>query len=209
MWAEGVDFAALTQGIQAKASQVFTSQNRIVTLSVVFSQLEKDTTSNILEYALPDTFEDGYNTAKVTDLNGYRRTLEYWLTILEKIPVASHAMKPGDRLNIDDIELAWVPFRRITPFTYKENTLLIGMSLKYVKEKGQPFQDFDLMKPEVIKAQDSCQIVLKNGTITIKTPGIALKNGSIGSKIRVLNNQTKKVLEGTVLDSQNVEVRLD
>lgn len=201
--------SGLARDIQAKAYQFFVSQNRIVTLSVSFSSLENTDSQDILDYSLSNSFEDGYNVAKVIGRNGYKRSLEYWLTILEKLPAANRTLKPGDLIDVDCIESAWIPLRRITPYTYREHAPLLGMSLKYAKERGQPFQDIDLMKPEVIKAQANCIIILRAGPITITSPGIALKNGSIGSKIRVLNRQTNKVLEGSVLDSRNVEVRLD
>jgi flagella basal body P-ring formation protein FlgA len=50
-------------------------------------------------------------------------------------------------------------------------------------------------------------IVVRRGALTVHAEGTALADATIGGHVPVLNSATKTALQGTLIDSQTVEIR--
>ena len=67
---------------------------------------------------------------------------------------------------------------------------------------------YAIKEVDVIKKQDNVTIHSAVGMVRVTMPGISLKNGTLSSRIKVLNKETNTILDAVVIDSKNVEVRL-
>jgi flagella basal body P-ring formation protein FlgA len=59
--------------------------------------------------------------------------------------------------------------------------------------------------PTVLSGQ-GVSILYKSAILEISAKGVAMESGYVGEKIRIKNDQSKKVLTGTILDSETVEI---
>jgi flagella basal body P-ring formation protein FlgA len=53
---------------------------------------------------------------------------------------------------------------------------------------------------------DIISIFAKTSTLTIKTQGVALKDGNLGEQIQVKNQKSGKIVSGRVKDVDSIEV---
>lgn len=203
------DYADIESVLQKQAVSYYVSQSKEVTVSVSLGQYSKIPIAQVHGLATQDCFYNGYNTTKALLKSGKVITFEFWLNVKEWLPVASEFLRPDRILVSENIGMGWVPADNVSNFVIRDKQKLLGMNLKYFKDCGAPFMDTDLSDPIVLRAHERCRITLRNGPITIVSEGISLINGSVGCKIRVRSVKTQKVLEGVVVDSHNVEVRLD
>ena len=67
---------------------------------------------------------------------------------------------------------------------------------------SQPGQD----RPVVIKRQDRVKLTAKIGDLNITVRGEAMQDGRVGETIRVQNSESKTIVQGRVLSSDEVEI---
>ncbi|MDD5456943.1 MAG: flagellar basal body P-ring formation chaperone FlgA [Candidatus Margulisbacteria bacterium] len=186
-------------------------QGQTVTFSVKFLNPADAKITNIENIEYPGKFYPGYNKLfiRFKDKDSLQKKVEFNLNIFEKVPVVKSELSPGARIKTENLNMDWVSRQKINQFTIKDKNEAVGYMLKFFKKPGDVLYRSDIKPEDVIKNNDPCTIVLKYQEISITMPGVALKNGSVGSKIKVLNTSTQKVIDAFVLNSRNVEVRLE
>ena len=125
---------------------------------------------------------------------------------IEEMPVAARLLFPGTILDDDMIDTRSVKSVQLTAHTLRDRADIIGQQLRYIKNPGNLFSEYDLRPIIVIENQQKCNAIISYHNISITVPAVALKNGNVGSKIRVLCEPTRKIVEAIVRDSKNVEV---
>ena len=63
-------------------------------------------------------------------------------------------------------------------------------------------------KVPVVHRGDEVQLVVQAGNMQISTLGVALQDGGVGTRIRVRNLDSGKILRGEILDSRTLKVAL-
>jgi flagella basal body P-ring formation protein FlgA len=71
---------------------------------------------------------------------------------------------------------------------------------------GQPLRRTDLMKPQVVHRDDNITLVYEVPGIMLTTRGKALEGGAEGDVINVLNVQSKRTIQGTVIGPNRVNI---
>jgi flagella basal body P-ring formation protein FlgA len=74
----------------------------------------------------------------------------------------------------------------------------IGLAARNDLQPGQLLRAADLMKPEVVRRNEAVTLVYEVPGITLTVRGKATEGGAEGDVIGVLNEQSKRVLEGVV-----------
>lgn len=141
-------------------------------------------------------------------MNHKKKRYKFKLDIQEKIPVSTLKLVPGQKIKDSNLKYSWIKINKLTKFIIREKDELLGFVSKYYKKQGDYFYRRDIKKEIVIRSGDKCSIHLKYNSVQISMLGIALKNGAIGSKIKVVNKTTNKTLDAFVINSKNVEVKL-
>lgn len=182
----------------------FSYINAPVTFSVNISQIPTG------EVKYPSKYKQGYNELDILGEN--QRTLKkipFYLDIKVLLPVLLEQKEKGIILSESDLVLDWKNIKEYNQQILLNEFDFIGKELKFYKKKNDVLYRFDIKEPDVIKRQDKCTIKSKVGSVLVTMPGVSLKNGSIGSTIKVLNEGTGKIIDAKVIDSKNVEVLIN
>ncbi len=82
----------------------------------------------------------------------------------------------------------------------------IGLAARTTLEPGRPLRAAELMKPLVVHRSEQVTLVYRIPGITLTVRGKATESGAIGDTISVLNEQSKRVIQGVVAGPGHVVV---
>lgn len=86
-----------------------------------------------------------------------------------------------------------------------ENSLADLWSKRDIR-KGQILSSGSVEKIPTILTGQGISILYKSNVIEISAKGLAMESGYIGERIRIKNEQSKKILTGTIIDGGTVEI---
>lgn len=81
-----------------------------------------------------------------------------------------------------------------------------GQSARNALQAGRPLRTADLMKPEVIQRNEFVTLIFEVPGIVLSVRGKALEGGVEGDTITVLNEQSKRTVQGTIVGPGRVFV---
>ena len=84
---------------------------------------------------------------------------------------------------------------------------VVGLAARHQLRPGQPLHAADLMTPTIVQRNDSVTIVYEAPGFTLTMRGQAHDAGALGDTINVLNEQSKRVVQGIVSGPGRVTVR--
>ncbi len=125
-------------------------------------------------------------------------TVRPQLALWQSVPVAIEDIPSGTPISAS--QLADVPWEKLrgTPMT-------TGVSKRLIKA-GDPLDSTVVMVPMDIERDQSVSLRVSRGSLTITAPGRTLQSARVGEKVKVINEATRVALEGTLIDSQTVEL---
>ncbi|MDB2386287.1 flagellar basal body P-ring formation chaperone FlgA [Shewanella sp.] len=125
--------------------------------------------------------------------------------ILYPVVVATAILGPDDLLSDSNIGIEYVEQSILRGQQFDQVSQIIGARLKRrVAAKHPIFNQHICM----ICKGDPVSIIARSGSFHIKTVGEALQDGNIGSKIRVRNSHSQKVITAKVSAVGQVEVKM-
>jgi len=144
----------------------------------------------------------------ITCENGTSRTAQITGTAVETVPVlvASHDMARGDVLTAADLTLRTMPRAEIPANSFSDNSHALGMEVRRGLREGQAIRATDIDEPLLVKRSSAVSLVFTSGALTLTARGQALRDGSRGEVVTVMNQQSKRVLEGTVTGPGEVTI---
>jgi flagella basal body P-ring formation protein FlgA len=120
------------------------------------------------------------------------------------VPVRDLAM--GQMLQPDDVTLARRPKAEFGSNALTGVEQVHGYSLKHPMRAGQAIRQSDLTKPELVARNETVTIVYQVPGITLTVIGKAADPGALGDTINVLNVQSKRTIQATVIGPNRVSV---
>lgn len=120
------------------------------------------------------------------------------------VPVARRDMKAGQIVTRDDIAVNRVAQdgrRRIDPANIDD---LIGKEIKRTVRAGQNITANDVQTQVMVAKGKVVTLNFSKGNIMLSAKGKALENGGLGDSVRVMNLQSKSVVQGTVTGPETV-----
>lgn len=172
-----------------------------VTFSVNIGEIPKG------DLAFPEKYVQGYNELGLLGDNFLlAKKVPFYLDIKILVPVVNEPIKKGKVITSQDVLMGWKPIKDYSNGIILDINKLIGKESVFYKKSGNIFYNRDVKVVDIIKMQDECMINANSGSVHISMPGVSLKNGSLGSTIKVLNKQTGRILDARVVGSKNVEV---
>ncbi|HVY00700.1 MAG TPA: flagellar basal body P-ring formation chaperone FlgA [Pseudorhodoplanes sp.] len=112
----------------------------------------------------------------------------------------------GEILRASDITVEKRPKSELTADMIADARLAVGQAAKRAMRPGQPLRQGDLMKPELVQRNEPVLIVYEVPGISLTLRGKALESGSEGDVVEVLNIQSKRTMQGTVIGNGQVLV---
>ncbi len=124
---------------------------------------------------------------------------------IETIAVA-HAVARGEILKQSDVAVERRDRREIRGDVLKEPEQAVGLAARNTLEPGRPLRASDLMKPEIVRRNEMVTLVYRVPGITLTVRGRAAEGGAEGDLISVLNEQSKRTVQGIVVGPGRVVV---
>lgn len=126
----------------------------------------------------------------------------------EQVAVTSRPIAANETITPDAIIFERRDIGRMPPGYFTGLNKILGLTVKRQLGPGLVLNDSMVAKPIVIKRGQAVNITAKVGDIEVSTSGVALQNGSIGQFIRVQNINSKKVVNGRIIDESTVQTQI-
>jgi flagella basal body P-ring formation protein FlgA len=120
--------------------------------------------------------------------------------------VPAHEVAQGQVLKAADLAIERRPKAQLTPATLTGTEQAVGLSAKHTLRAGQTIRQADLAKPEIVGRNETVTIVYEVPGILLTMLGKALEPGALGDSINVLNVQSKRTIQATVIGPGRVSV---
>ncbi len=123
-----------------------------------------------------------------------------------EMPVLRQRMQRGEIISEDDV--VWTELRvdRLPPTAITSTAELVGRTPRRTLRPGTPIRAGDVRVPTMVKKGTVITMSYRTAAMVLTTPGRALDDGALGDTIRVLNSQTKIVVDATVSGNGHVSV---
>lgn len=115
-------------------------------------------------------------------------------------------LQRGDILSDGDLELVQRPASEFSVQSLSDETLAIGQQARRGLRAGQPLRAGDVEPPVLVRRGDGVTIVHSVGALTLTLRGEAQRDGIRGDQVPVVNLQSRRTLQATVIGRGQVSV---
>jgi flagella basal body P-ring formation protein FlgA len=116
------------------------------------------------------------------------------------------SLKMGHIIQSGDIELTQVKSDHVLRNIISDETDLMGHKLIRNLEEGETILTHMIQKVPLVKNGDRILIIAHKGSLRVTAPGVIRQNGFKNDTVRVENIHSRKIILGTVIDSQTVHI---
>lgn len=123
------------------------------------------------------------------------------------LPVPTHRLARGTIIEAADLRMTRVAATSVANDMAQTMADAIGLSVRTQLAPGQPMPLSDLVQPMLVRRDDPVAVLLDQPGLSVTAQARALQDGSLGSRIRVLNPLSHAVLDAEVTGPDQVRVR--
>jgi flagella basal body P-ring formation protein FlgA len=123
-----------------------------------------------------------------------------------EVLTVARAIERGTVLKDSDIMLDRRARAEVTRDVLTDRDQAVGLAARIPLQPGRPLRGAELMRPEVIQRNDTVTMVYEVPGIKLTVRGKANDAGAEGDTISVTNEQTKRLVQGTVIGPGHVLV---
>ncbi len=134
--------------------------------------------------------------------------VSYDVTLFRNMPVLRRDIQKGEPIAFDDMVVKRAPMTSPSNEKPMSPTELIGATANRQLNMNQPVGRRDVTRSKAIKKGETVSLVVKNGTILVKTYGTALSDAYIGDTTKVQISNTMKELAVTVVAAGSVRFEI-
>ncbi len=117
-----------------------------------------------------------------------------------------HPVDRGAVLREEDVQVERHPRAEFTRDMVSDRSQAIGSAARANLQPGRPLRSADLMKPEMIQRNETVTLVYEVPGIVLTVRGKAVDGGAEGDVVNVLNEQTKRTVQGVVVGPGRVVI---
>jgi flagella basal body P-ring formation protein FlgA len=118
----------------------------------------------------------------------------------------SHNVDRGAVIKVSDIVVERRPRAEIGRDAVTNRDQVIGFAARANLRPGQPLRSADLMKPELVQRNETVTLYYQVPGITLTVRGKAIEGGAEGDVISVLNEQSKRTVQGVIVGPGRVVI---
>lgn len=123
-----------------------------------------------------------------------------------EIPVLARRMNAGEVIHKDDIEWTNMRADQVNRNVLSDASRLIGQEIRRGSPAGQPVRAGDIRAPIIVTKNSVVTMVLHTGKMQLTSKGRAMEDASLGDAVRIMNTQSKIIVEATVVGANTVQV---
>jgi flagellar basal body P-ring formation protein FlgA len=128
------------------------------------------------------------------------------VTATVEVAMVARSVERGTVLKDADLLVERRPREQIGRDVVTDRAKAIGLAARTDLQPGQILRQSELMKPELIRRNQQVTLVYVVPGITLTVRGKAMEGGAQGDVISVLNEQSKRTLQGTVVGPGHVVI---
>ena len=118
----------------------------------------------------------------------------------------SRSIDRGAIIRNDDVVVERRPRAQVGRDALTERDQVVGLAARTALQAGQFLRGDQLMKPLMVQRNESVTLVLQMPGIKLTVRGKAAEGGAEGDVISVLNEQSKRTVQGTVVGPGRVVI---
>jgi flagella basal body P-ring formation protein FlgA len=122
-------------------------------------------------------------------------------------PVPKRPVSKGEILRADDIETVRLRAEQAPADIVADRDALVGMAAARGLRAGHPIFARDIERPVLVPEDSLVTLVLQATHMRLTARGKALDQGSHGDVIRIVNEQSKQIVEGTIVAAGQVAIK--
>jgi flagella basal body P-ring formation protein FlgA len=126
-------------------------------------------------------------------------------TKVEKIVKLARSLRRGEVITNDDLVLVSSPNHRLVGY-YKKLGDVVGRKTNRSLSVNQALQNRHLEMDWVIQKDQTVIIETQIGGVTVASSGLALDNAQLGDLLKVLNQSSNVIVEGSVVSEKKVKI---
>ncbi|MCC7015684.1 MAG: flagellar basal body P-ring formation protein FlgA [Rhodospirillales bacterium] len=123
------------------------------------------------------------------------------------VPVPKRPISKGEILRADDLEIARLKMDQTPADIAAARDALVGKAAVRGLRAGHPIFARDVERPLLVSKDSLVTLILQAAHMRLTARGKALDAGSKGDVIRIVNEQSTQVVEGTVVAAGQVAVK--
>ena len=123
-----------------------------------------------------------------------------------ELPVLAHRLPAGSVLQAGDLQTVRLRAGVLRDETVHHAADAVGLALKRSAAPGQPLSTGDLVRPALVEKGALVAMELFSPGLTLTGQGVAQEAGGAGDRIRVLNPNSRALLEVEVIGAGQVRV---
>ncbi|MGB7258489.1 MAG: flagellar basal body P-ring formation chaperone FlgA [Pseudolabrys sp.] len=127
-------------------------------------------------------------------------------TVTVDVAMLTRALNRGDVIKSADVVTERRPKAEVGNDVIASADQAVGRAARNALQAGRPLRSFDLMKPDLVQRNDSVTLVYRVPGIMLTVRGKAIESGTEGDIISVLNEQSKRTVQGMVAGPGHVVV---
>ncbi len=137
-----------------------------------------------------------------------RRPLRFTGSLVETFEtvVPLRALAQGEIIRASDLTTVRRPKAEYAANVVTTAEQVSGLSTRHALRAGQPIRQNDLIKPELVTRNETVTIVYEVPGIVLTARGKAAEGGALGDVINVINVQSNKTVQATVVGPGRVSV---
>jgi len=122
------------------------------------------------------------------------------------LPVTNRLIQPGEIISEEDLDTKEISESKLKNYMITDANEIIGLTPKRAIAPNQFIKSSQLQKKKDVEKGQTIQVHYKSGNLNITSQGKALDHGTMGDMVRVMNPQSKKIIEGFVTGAGEVSL---
>ena len=123
-----------------------------------------------------------------------------------EVVVLAHAVERGAVLRDSDIDIERRPRAEVGRDAITDRDRVVGLAARDNLQTGRLVRSIDLMRPEIVQRNETVTLVYEIPGIMLTVRGKATEGGAQSDVISVLNEQSKRLIQGVVVAPGRVAI---
>jgi flagella basal body P-ring formation protein FlgA len=122
------------------------------------------------------------------------------------VVMVSHNVQRGALIKKADLVVERRPRAQVGHDVIADRAQAVGMAARSSLQPGQPLRSDQLMKPQLVQRNETVTLVYRVPGISLTVRGKAIEGGADGDVISVLNEQSKRTVQGVIVGPGRVVI---
>lgn len=135
-----------------------------------------------------------------------RRTVSGRAIIMVEVPVLARAVSAGSPIGPNDVTTITMAADTVAPNVLTDGEALTGKVAGRSLRPGRPILEHEIEEPLMVERSKPVTMLFRHGALVISARGRSLVDGSEGDIVRVLNIDSGRTVEATVIAPDTVSL---